>query len=246
MTGAASIVLTLDIDWAPDFVIDDVAGILIEAGVKSTWFVTHASPAVDRLKSRPDLCELGMHPNFFPKSSHGDTHAAVFSHCRALVPEARTMRTHGLVQSTPLLDMAIDRGVEIDVSLYTPHSESVAPLDHWREGKRLWRIPYVWEDDFEMDRPQPVWSIAPLAARKGIQMLDFHPIHVWLNGTDMAPYRTLKERCPRLLDAKREDAADLRRDRAGPGAMFRDAVGYLARLGRTSFVRDIPPALVPA
>jgi hypothetical protein len=246
MTGSASIVLTLDIDWAPDFVVDDVAGILIQAGVKSTWFVTHASPAVDRLKSRPDLFELGMHPNFFPKSSHGDTHAAVFSYCRALVPEARTMRTHGLVQSTPLLDMAIDRGVEIDVSLYTPHSESVAPLDHWREGKRLWRIPYVWEDDFEMDRPQPMWSIAPLAVRKGIQMLDFHPIHVWLNGADMAPYRTLKERCPRLLDAKREDAADLRRDRAGPGAMFRDAVGYLARLGRTSFVRDIPPALVPA
>lgn len=37
-----STVITLDIDWAPDFVIDAVAEQLVQAGVWATWFVTHA------------------------------------------------------------------------------------------------------------------------------------------------------------------------------------------------------------
>ncbi|HET7110393.1 MAG TPA: hypothetical protein VFI41_05940, partial [Gemmatimonadales bacterium] len=33
---------TLDVDWAPDCVIDHVAEELRQAGVPATWFVTHA------------------------------------------------------------------------------------------------------------------------------------------------------------------------------------------------------------
>jgi hypothetical protein len=65
------VLLTLDIDWAPDAAIDFVAEILVSRGVKATWFVTHDSPGVRRLRARPDLFELGIHPNFLPGSSHG-------------------------------------------------------------------------------------------------------------------------------------------------------------------------------
>jgi hypothetical protein len=225
---ASEIVLTLDIDWAPDFVIDDVAQLLVGSGVKATWFVTHPSPAVDRLRGRPDLFELGIHPNFFTRSSHGETPAAVLRSCLDLVPQAQSMRTHGLVQSTPLLDLAIESGLKIDVSLYVPHARQARPIEYWRRGVRLIRIPYVWEDDFEMERPAPVWSAAELAARPGLQVMDFHPIHVWLNGADMGPYEELKRRCPRLESATRADAAPLRRTGMGPGTMFNEAIALLA------------------
>ena len=66
-----SVVLTLDTDWAPDFVIDFVAKQLVAYQVRATWFVTHASPAVERLSQHSDLFELGIHPNFLPGSTHG-------------------------------------------------------------------------------------------------------------------------------------------------------------------------------
>ena len=93
-----SLAITLDIDWAPDHVIDRIAAQLIDARVRATWFVTHQSPAIDRLRARPDLFELGIHPNFLNQSTHGETPAEVLAHCMALVPDARSMRTHSLVQ----------------------------------------------------------------------------------------------------------------------------------------------------
>lgn len=239
---ADALVVTLDIDWAPDFMIDDVARMLIDAGVRATWFTTHASAAVDRLRSRPDLFELGVHPNFFARSSHGDTAQTVLEHCRALVPQACSFRTHGLVQSTPILDAAIAAGLSIDVSLYMPYARGLAPVEYWRAGRRLWRIPYVWEDDFEMDRPQPCWTSRPLAAVPGLKVMDFHPVHVWLNGADIAPYESLKRRCPELTAATPEDAGDLRRSGAGPGSFFAEVVDHLARNGASWRIRDLVPA----
>ncbi len=43
------VVLTVDVDWAPDFTIDFVAEQLIAHKVQATWFVTHWSPAIARL-----------------------------------------------------------------------------------------------------------------------------------------------------------------------------------------------------
>ena len=57
------LVLTLDMDWAPDCAIDFVSEELVSREVRATWFVTHASPAVHRLREHPELFELGIHPN---------------------------------------------------------------------------------------------------------------------------------------------------------------------------------------
>jgi len=82
------IAITLDVDWAPDFVIEDVAELLINSSVRATWFVTHASSAIDDLRKRPDLFELGIHPNFLPGSTQGADVDSVLNHCMSLVPDA--------------------------------------------------------------------------------------------------------------------------------------------------------------
>ena len=38
-----SVILTFDIDWAPDFIIKDIAEVLIKKNIPSVWFVTHES-----------------------------------------------------------------------------------------------------------------------------------------------------------------------------------------------------------
>ena len=57
---SAQAVITLDIDWAPDYAIDFAAGLLIEAQVRATWFVTHDSPAVERLRQHPHPSGYGL------------------------------------------------------------------------------------------------------------------------------------------------------------------------------------------
>lgn len=200
--------ITLDIDWAPDFVIDYVADLFIANNVKATWFVTHKSKAVDRLRDYPHLFELGIHPNFLPNSSHGNTVDEVLDFCMNLVPEAVSMRTHALVQSTLILSKAIQKTpVKYDVSLflaYHPHLQSVDFF--WgANGKYLKRLPYNWEDDFEMEHPNANWHGKNILNVQGIKVYDFHPIHIYLNSSKFETYLKLKEKHPDINSVPREE-----------------------------------------
>lgn len=192
---SAQPVITLDIDWAPDYAIDFTASLLIEAQVRATWFVTHDSPAVRRLRQHPHLFELGIHPNFLPGTTHGKTESEILSHCLEFVPQARVVRTHGLVQTSNLLEKIIDEtSISVDVSLFLPHAGALEPVVYyWENGKRLVRLPYMWEDDFEMVRPDGVWDLGAVIDRgTGLMIMDFHPIHVFLNSVTLATYRSVR------------------------------------------------------
>jgi len=232
--------LTLDLDWAPDFMIDDAAQALVDRGVRATWFVTHASPAVERLRERPDLFELGLHPNFLAGSSHGATPEEVVAHCAALVPGARAVRTHCLMQSTPLHDALLaGSDVEVDVSLFLPGATHVEAVEQWSPGGRLVRLPYVWQDNMEMYAPRAQWSVDGLLDPPGLRIFDFHPVHVWLNSASFEPYERLKATRP-LGEVAPEDAAALRND-DGPGARtaFLALADRLAALGGGAKVSDL-------
>lgn len=239
--GTGDVCITLDIDWAPDFVIDEIADVLVRANVRATWFVTHASPAVARLAARRGLFELGIHPNFLAGSTHGRTTRDVLKHCLELVPDATCMRTHSLVQSSGILATVIEETpIRADLSLFLPDAPVAAPIRYWHLRRFIDRIPYTWEDDAEMQRPSPRWSLANLRPpERGPWVLDFHPIHVHLNACELSPYQRLKERSPDLKAATPADSADLIRSGRGPGTLFREVVNQFARSGRSRTVREL-------
>lgn len=223
--------ITLDLDWAPDFVIDHAADQLLSRQVKATWFVTHDSPAVERLRCHPELFELGIHPNFLPGSTHGSDSAQVLRHCSALVPNARSVRTHGLVQTSNLLEQIVkETGITIDVSLFLPHAPNLQPVDYyWDDGVRMLRIPYFWEDDFEMVRPGPCWHVEGLlGCDTGVRIFDFHPIHIYLNSANLEPYRMLK-RFGRLSEISEAQAESCVQTGTGTGSFFRELIAHLER-----------------
>ena len=201
--------ITFDIDWAPDCAIDLASNLLAERGVKSTWFVTHLSPAVERLQDRPDLFELGIHPNFMSGSTHGEDPEQVLKTCMELVPDAVSMRTHGLLQSGNIFDFVMTlTPVKFDVSLFHPRALQIDVVKYERFGQILWRVPYVWEDDYVMESPplsvprEPEFSgfSETLTRARGIQVFNFHPIHVLLNSNVMDNYNAMKRDYPTLAD----------------------------------------------
>ncbi|HXN92756.1 MAG TPA: methyltransferase domain-containing protein [Candidatus Sulfotelmatobacter sp.] len=219
-------ILTLDVDWAPDFMIDPLVDALLEAGVRSTWFVTHPSKAIDRMRQHPELFELGVHPNFLPGSSHGSTTAEVLKTCMEMVPEAQSFRTHSLVQSTPLLtDVMRLTKLSIDASLYLPHQSSVGPFQFDWEGHSLLRVPFHWEDDLEMARTAPQWRLG--SSSSSGEVFGFHPIHIYLNSSALDAYGSLKSRFRRVTDIDRKSADAAVNPGVGTRSLFDDVIDRL-------------------
>lgn len=227
-------IITLDIDWAPDEVIDEVASILISQRAKATWFVTHQSPALDRLRIHSDLFELGLHPNFLPSSTHGNTEDEVFQHMRRILPHAIAMRTHSLHQNSRLLAKAVqDFGIQIDASLLLPRAEHLRAHMLHLPGAKLLRIPSFWEDDVEMCTPEPCWDAhSPKLNTQGLKVYNFHPIHVFNNTTSLSGWLEHKNSYQSHLYIQQQHYKHTD-GRDGPGTTFRELARRLHNSGRT-------------
>lgn len=218
-------VITIDVDWAPDCAIDFMADALRKRSIKATWLLTHASPAVERLRQTPDLFELGIHPNFSQGSSHGDGPTAVLAYCRRLAPDATTMRSHSLVQSTTIYRHVLDETeIRTDLSLFMPGVIPPRPFFYRAQPMRLLRLPYVWEDDVEMIEEKPDWTAERFErSTLQLQILDFHPIHVFLNSRSLESYELLKMRHP-INECSSSDLAPHVSKGSGTGSLFRDLI----------------------
>jgi hypothetical protein len=240
-TGAPRFVLTLDIDWAPDFMIEAALATLRRHRLPATLFITHDSPLLSALGARPGPFELGVHPNFLPGSSHGDTPRQVLACVRRLLPDARSMRTHALHQSSPLLALAsAEFGLRTDASLLLPGARHLAPhavhYDH--DATPLVRVPSCFEDDEHACRPGTAWRLSELRLRTpGLKVMTFHPVLIYLNSANLRGYRALKQLGP-LPSLTRDHAEPLiNRTGRGVGTLFEDVCHFLAaRPGDTGCV----------
>ena len=62
-----SLSLTFDIDWAPDFMVEEIINILETYSIKATFFATHDSKVLQKLNFSKNY-EVGLHP-FIGKNS---------------------------------------------------------------------------------------------------------------------------------------------------------------------------------
>jgi hypothetical protein len=188
------LLLTFDLDWAHDEVIADTIELVEEAGVAATWFVTHDTPVLDRLRANPRF-ELGLHPNFNPllngDPAMGATAEEVIDRLLAVVPEARSVRSHSLVQGGRILELFRKKGLTHDCNVFIPE-QSGASLRPWIDWFGMVRVPYFWEDDFWCAAPRKA-GLAELLARDGLHAFDFHPIHLYLNTEHLDRYEGARE-----------------------------------------------------
>lgn len=183
--------LTFDIDWAHDEVVHSAIDMVEKAGVEATWFITHASPIVNRLRGNP-LFEIGIHPNFNflldgDKRNGGDIRE-VIDRLMNVCPEAKSLRSHSLSSSTKLLQLMPEYGLTHESNLYVPFSagvtkSSLVPFKLWNG---VIRVPHIFEDDLHMlegggEKRSFNGRIMECLSLKGAKVFDFHPIHVFLN-----------------------------------------------------------------
>jgi hypothetical protein len=201
-------VLTFDIDWAPDWCIELCVDICRAYELPATFFATHPTDIISDLQA-DSLFEVGIHPNFLPGSSHGSHVGEIMDYCMDLVPDAQSMRTHSLMQSSLIFAVIADKYPEIksDVSLLLPLHDWLTPtvLYLGESNRPLIRVPYFWEDDVFAVRPDWDWLGKPPQSN-GLRVFDFHPVFVALNIATLTGYKGLKaEIAPRpLFEATQE------------------------------------------
>ncbi len=188
-TWKGKIFLTFDIDWAADEVINDTLELISEAGIASTWFVTHKFPLISKMKTS-NVLELGIHPNFNLLLSGGACNnlnaTSIVSDLLTIIPEATSIRSHSTTQNSVLLDMFRKKGLTHDVNCFIPSQANIA-LKPWKLWDGLIRVPYDWEDDVHCLYNHNV-SVSELANRCSLNVFDFHPIHVFLNTESIERY----------------------------------------------------------
>lgn len=188
-TWQGSAFITIDIDWACDEVINDTADLLEVAGASATWFVTHDSPILDRLRSNLRW-ELGIHPNFNfllqGDPRNGRDAREVIDRLVNIVPEAKCVRSHALCQGTFIHQAFVDAGLTHDCNDFIPPPAGLQ-LSPWWHHLGLTKVPHFWEDDICFATPDGP-SVSELLKGSGLKVFDFHPIHLCLNSAKIEHY----------------------------------------------------------
>ncbi len=207
--------VTLDIDWAHDDILADAIELVEAHRVPATWFVTHDTPLLSRLRSNPDF-ELGIHPNFNfllnGDGRSGKDAMDVVERLLAIVPEAKCVRSHSTTQSSELLDLFKRKGLTHECNSFIP-IQSEIELKPWLLWSGITRVPYSWEDDVAcLYGPGSALSMNQLIGLAGIKVFNFHPVHVFLNTEHMDRYEKTRalHRSPQELRAHRYEGAGTR------------------------------------
>lgn len=223
------LIITLDVDWAPDWCIFKIADILIKKKIKATWFITHDSKGVRYLRDYPNLFELGVHPNFQEGSTQGRRPQEVMEYLMAIVPEAKSIRMHGLVQSSDLVKLLTEEyGIQYDLSILLRDTPNIIPhILYTKSETSIIRIPFFWQDDYELLSPGPVFSFShPKYHVSGLKVFNFHPIHLSLNTCSFDLYQTCKVKNP-ITELTEEQAEVFINHEQGTMTLFNEMTDFL-------------------
>jgi peptidoglycan/xylan/chitin deacetylase (PgdA/CDA1 family) len=172
----------MDMDWAPDEVIDYSMALLAEHGIKATLFMTNTVGA-DTTGH-----ELAIHPNFttIDFEKHVAERLEEF-------PEAKGTRSHSLMYTERLRPVYEKYGIEYqsNTMLYRQHS-----LRPFKISPQTIEVPLFWMDNFyiEMENYAPSYVFDELqCSESGLKVFDFHPVHVFLNTESLDRYNEAKK-----------------------------------------------------
>jgi ubiquinone/menaquinone biosynthesis C-methylase UbiE len=219
-------VLTSDIDWASEACVEDLLHILDNFKVKPVLMATHESAVISR-RAAEGRIELGLHPNFLPGSSHGNSADEVVQHIFELFPAATTFRSHSFVDSSHITTHMVARGLRYDSNLCLYLQGNLVPLRH-QSG--LMRFPVFWEDDVHWTR-RGSWCVDDVIEQflqPGLKVLNFHPVAVALNIPDATFYQANKEY---VSSASKQDIERLRHRGAGTRSFLIELLTRLQRFG---------------
>jgi hypothetical protein len=224
LEGLTDVVLTADIDWAPDYAIEHLFELIESFGFQLTVFATHRSRS---LVNAPDFVEVGLHPDFTregPDNRFSDKLRKLKDH----YPDACGTRSHRNFFGQNIADMASKAGLIYDASTILWNQ----PLcQAHRDYNGMIRFSYMWEDGIHCDCNLPFDTGAVSLDTPGLKILNVHPILIYLNSPNDDHRRAVTRRYSDLTQAEKVGIdADIHSG-AGIGTFYRRLLAELRKHG---------------
>jgi hypothetical protein len=184
-----NIFFTIDLDWCPDFMLDYTLEIFSKNDIRCTIFATHKTDLLKGLNK--NKFELSIHPNFNESLDYGkgESSSKIIENLLNQFPNSLGVRSHSMTQSSHLLNQFYDLGLKYESNQFIPYNWDIRPYDLWNNLKR---IPYNWEDDIHFLYNKSFdYNINFLKDK--FYVLDFHPIHIYLNTVNEKHYLDAKK-----------------------------------------------------
>ena len=190
-----NIFLTFDLDWVNDPILLEIIEFVEKFNVKATWFITHKTKLLDKLRENPNF-ELGIHPNFNQivkgEHFHKINFEKIVDDLLVIVPEAVSVRSHCLFQSSTIMDLFAKKKLKYDCNDYISYDSGII-LKPWRIWNNIIKVPHLYEDDiFLMSKNKP--NLSDILLNKGLKVFNFHPIHIYLNSENIHRYQNNKNK----------------------------------------------------
>lgn len=193
--------ITFDIDWAADEVLSDSIDLIEKYDVPVTWFVTHNTSLIQRLRNNPKF-KLGIHPNFNflleGDDRNGSNAEEVVDNLLNIIPDANALRSHSLAQSEMLFDIFHKKEISFICNTFIPGNPRLN-IFPWKIWDGMVVIPHCWQDNVSLRIPTENFLEFP---ENSLNVFDFHPIHVFLNTDKLERYektRSLHHNSKELL-----------------------------------------------
>ena len=174
-----SYIITIDIDFVPDFMILDTINLLKENGCKATFFITHDSKAIELLKKEKSF-EIGIHPNLDKNSTQkGSGSKEKIQYIRNLYSGIVSNKFHILGYSYKDFYLLKDCGIKFDCSMCYYETPYLLPAYH--SDVDLVITPYWWEDGLTLAMKKNIGLDKTAIKTPGIKIFTFHPLDIYLN-----------------------------------------------------------------
>ena len=191
------VLVTLDIDWASEYVIQYTVEKLKELEIPFTIFSTHNSPY---LRSIIDDIEIGLHPFFHPSSSHGKTPEETLNNIFKIPYNIDAFRCHRFIRSNEISEMMKSKGMKCESNVCT-NLETIRPFEN-RNG--LLEIPVFCEDgsyllnehsfDFQSNS---VNKFLTCRDNDELKSIIIHPMHFVVNTPNWKYMKQIKKKMTR-------------------------------------------------
>ncbi len=198
LDGLEKVVLTCDVDWAPDYAIESVINLISKYGFKINIFATHKSNVLLQEHSNVNV---GLHPDF-TRPSQRDWFDKKISNLKEIYPNSKGMRSHRNFFGQNIGDLAYQAGLKYDVSFFLwnePYCQ--AHLDY----NGMVRFSYFWEDGIHLDLNKPFEISTINLESPGLKILNIHPILFYLNSNSEDHRRAVTSRYPDLTIAPKSE-----------------------------------------
>jgi len=211
-----SVCITFDTDWAPEEAVEQVVELVREHQVSATFFATNYYKCLQKLSEN---IEVALHPNFNNiLKGNGEKFEDVFDQLHSMYPLAMGFRSHSLTQSSHILQYAKQKGLCYDSNSFNPN-QAKAFVDY----SGLLRFTHAWVDLGHLLENKE-FSLSEIPIQENADnILDFHPIHVFINTSSSDFYNSVKHLTTNVKELEKQ----INSDSKGIKTLFVDLLAYI-------------------